>query len=94
VLIITGAFTIYRGSEIFDHKAMLLYLDWNVIKSLPASETFLYIGKGLEFVTGICFVLACLQDSLLYLWQLICYSFFKVEEENFGMKISTHFFLQ
>src|SRR5436190_6018751 len=55
--IITGAFMIYHGSEIFDRKAMLPYLDWDVIKSLPAPETFLYIGKGLEFVTGICFVL-------------------------------------
>jgi putative oxidoreductase len=41
----------------FGRKAMLPYLDWDVIKSLPAPETFLYIGNGLEFVTGICFVL-------------------------------------
>jgi putative oxidoreductase len=57
VRITTGAFMIYHGSEMFDRKAMLPYLDWDVIKSLPAPETFLYIGKGLELVTGICFVL-------------------------------------
>ena len=57
VRIIIGAFMIYHGSEIFDRKTMLPYLEWDVIKSLPAPETFLYIGKGLEFVTGICFVL-------------------------------------
>ena len=36
---------------------MLPYMEWDIIKSLPAPETFLYIGKGLEFATGICFVL-------------------------------------
>ena len=32
-------------------------MEWEVIKSLPAPEIMLYIGKGLEFVTGICFIL-------------------------------------
>lgn len=55
--IITGAFMIYHGSEIFDRSKMLPYMDWDIIKSLPAPQTMLYIGKGLEFLTGICFVL-------------------------------------
>lgn len=55
--IITGVFMIYHGLEIFDRTKMLPYMEWNVIKSLPAPETLVYIGKGLEFVTGICFVL-------------------------------------
>ena len=55
--IITGLLMTYHGLEIFDRNKMLPYLEWDVIKSLPASETFLYIGKGLELITGICFVL-------------------------------------
>jgi putative oxidoreductase len=55
--IITGALMTYHGFEIFDREKMLPYMEWDIIKSLPASETFLYIGKGLEFVTGLCFML-------------------------------------
>ena len=47
----------YHGLEIFDRSKMLPYMEWDVIKSLPAPETMLYIGKGLEFITGVCFVL-------------------------------------
>jgi len=55
--IITGLLMTYHGAEIFDRTKMLPYMEWDVIKSLPAPETMLYIGKGLEFVTGLCFVL-------------------------------------
>ena len=55
--IITGLLMAYHGLEIFDRAKMLPYLEWDVIKSLPAPEVMLYIGKGLEFVTGVCFVL-------------------------------------
>lgn len=55
--IITGALMIYHGLEVFDRSKMLPYMEWDIIKSLPAPETFLYIGKGLEFVTGICLLL-------------------------------------
>lgn len=56
VRIIIGAFMIYHGAEIFDRSKMLPYMEWDVIKSLPAPETMLYIGKGLELLTGLCFV--------------------------------------
>ncbi len=55
--IVTGLLMVYHGLEIFDRNKMLPYLEWDVIKSLPAPETMLYIGKGLEFLTGLCFVL-------------------------------------
>ena len=54
--IITGMLMTYHGAEIFDRTKMLPYLEWDVIKSLPAPETMLYIGKGVEFLTGLCFV--------------------------------------
>lgn len=55
--IITGLLMTYHGLEVFDRTKMLSYFEWDVIKSLPAPETMLYISKGLEFVTGICFAL-------------------------------------
>ena len=55
--IVTGLLMAYHGLEIFDRKKMLPYMEWDIIKSLPAPEVFVYVGKGLEFVTGICFVL-------------------------------------
>lgn len=55
--IFIGGLMIYHGLEIFDRNKMLPYMEWEVIKSLPAPEIMLYIGKGLEFVTGICFIL-------------------------------------
>jgi len=54
--IITGMLMTYHGAEIFDRTKMLPYMEWDVIKSLPAPETMLYIGKGVEFLTGLCFV--------------------------------------
>jgi len=55
--IITGLLMTYHGLEVFDRQKMLPYMEWDVIKSLPAPEAFVYIGKGLELVTGICFAL-------------------------------------
>jgi putative oxidoreductase len=54
--IITGMLMTYHGAEIFDRTKMLPYMEWDVIKSLPAPEIMLYIGKGVEFLTGLCFV--------------------------------------
>jgi len=54
--IITGMLMTYHGAEIFDRTKMLPYMEWDVIKSLPAPETMLYVGKGVEFLTGLCFV--------------------------------------
>ena len=55
--IITGLLMIYHGLEIFDREKMLPYMEWDIVKSLPTPELMVYIGKGIEFVTGICFVL-------------------------------------
>lgn len=55
--ITTGLMMAYHGLEIFDRNKLLPYLEWELIKSLPAPEILLYVGKGLEFVTGVCLVL-------------------------------------
>ena len=55
--IITGMLMTYHGLEIFAREKMLPYMEWDVIKALPAPEMMLYMGKGLELFAGICFVL-------------------------------------
>jgi len=55
--IVTGLLMAYHGLEVFDSKLMSGYLEWDSIKSLPAPEFMIYLGKGLELVTGICLAL-------------------------------------
>ena len=55
--IITGLLMMYHGWEIFDGAVMKDYATWDMIKTLPAPLTMVYLGKGLELVTGICFML-------------------------------------
>ena len=56
IRIITGGLVTYHGWEIFDNKIMDGYLKWEVIKNLPAPVFMVYLGKGLELATGICFI--------------------------------------
>jgi putative oxidoreductase len=57
IRIVVGLLMAYHGFEVFDRPTMEPYLEWDVIKALPAAEFMLYMGKGMELVTGICFVL-------------------------------------
>jgi len=54
--IITGLLMAYHGAEIFNRAAIEVYLTWDVIKGLPAPEVMVYIGKGIEFFSGVCLV--------------------------------------
>lgn len=55
--ILTGLLMAYHGLEIFQPEVMRSYQDWDIIKKLPAPVFMVYLGKGLEFVTGLAFVL-------------------------------------
>jgi putative oxidoreductase len=55
VRIITGAFLIYHGWEVFDAKAMEGYLQWDMFKG-PSSKTMIYAGKASELIAGILLV--------------------------------------
>jgi putative oxidoreductase len=55
IRIITGLLMAYHGWEVFDRETMMSYTTWDVIKKLPAPELAVYVGKGLELITGICF---------------------------------------
>lgn len=53
--IFVGLMMAYHGIEIFDRPTMEQYLTWDIIKAMPAPEVMVYLGKGTEFVTGLCF---------------------------------------
>lgn len=55
--IITGLLMAYHGIELFNSETMKMYQQWDVIKYLPFSNVMPYIGKIVELVTGLCFVL-------------------------------------
>lgn len=54
--IITGLLMAYHGLEVFDAAKINEYAKWEVLQSLPAPRGLVYIGKGIELVTGILFV--------------------------------------
>ena len=57
IRIVTGLLMAYHGLEVFERAKMAEYLKWDVIKSLPAPEFMVYLGKTLELVSGICIAL-------------------------------------
>ena len=57
IRIITGLLMAYHGLEVFNPQLMEGYATWDVFKNLPSPTVMVYVGKGLELVTGICFCL-------------------------------------
>jgi len=53
VRIVTGAFMIYHGFEIFSSATMQQYLEWDMFKNSPNGKLLVYIGKGAEFISGL-----------------------------------------
>lgn len=53
IRIITGMLMAYHGLEVFDRQPMNGYMAWDVIKQLPVPGLMVYLGKGLELVSGI-----------------------------------------
>lgn len=50
--IITGLLMAYHGWEVFYSEKMNEFAKWEVVKSLPAPLFMVYVGKGLELLTG------------------------------------------
>ncbi len=57
VRIVIGLLMAYHGLEVFDNAKIVEYSKWDVIKNMPAPLFMAYLGKGLELLTGLCFVL-------------------------------------
>lgn len=53
IRMIIGALMLYHGLEVFDSKLMIEYSKWDQFKMLPFSRVLVYIGKGLELLTGL-----------------------------------------
>ena len=53
----TGLLMAYHGLEVFDRTVMEGYLTWDVFKAMPAPAFMIYLGKTLELITGICFII-------------------------------------
>jgi putative oxidoreductase len=82
--IITGLLMTYHGWEVFDSKTIQGYADWEVIKKLPAPLFMAYVGKGLELVTGICFVLGLFtRAAALFMFTDMIFICFKVGNGKF-----------
>lgn len=51
--IITGLLMAYHGLEVFKPEVIKGYTEWDIIKKLPSPLFMVYLGKGLELVTGV-----------------------------------------
>jgi len=91
--IVTGLLMAYHGLEVFNPELMKGYTEWEVIKSLPYPLFMVYLGKGLELVTGI-FLTIGLFTKLAALFMLADMLFicFKVGDGKFWYE-NQHSFL-
>ena len=78
IRVIIGFLMLYHGLEIFDSKLMHEYANWEQFKNLPFSLSLVYVGKGLEFITGLLFVLGFFIRiaALLMAFQMVFICFY------------------
>ena len=82
--IITGLLMAYHGLEVFKPDVMKGYTEWEVIKQLPSPLFMVYLGKGLELVTGICLTLGLFtRVAALFLFVNMLFICFKVGTGKF-----------
>lgn len=82
--IVTGLLMVYHGLEVFDAKTIQGYTEWDVIKKLPAPLFMVYVGKGLELVTGICLALGLFtRIAAFFMFIDMLYICFKVGNGKF-----------
>ena len=55
--IFVGLLMAYHGLEIFQPEVMATYQKWEIIQKMPAPVFMVYLGKTMEFITGVCFIL-------------------------------------
>jgi len=57
IRIVTGLLMAYHGLEVFDGAKIEEYAGWDAIKNMPLPLFMAYLGKSLELLTGLCFIL-------------------------------------
>ena len=82
--IITGLLMAYHGLEVFKPAIIKGYAEWDVIKTLPSPLYMVYLGKGLELVTGICLTLGLFtRIAALFIFITMLFICFKVGAGKF-----------
>lgn len=77
--VVTGLLMAYHGQEVFKPDVIKGYTEWDVIKKLPAPLFMVYLGKGLELVTGICLTIGLFtRISALFMFINMIFICFKV----------------
>ncbi|HEY0770298.1 MAG TPA: DoxX family protein [Sphingobacteriaceae bacterium] len=57
VRIVVGLLLIVHGSQLFNSEEMLSYQPWLTDLNVPLPLFSAYVGKGVEFIGGLCFIL-------------------------------------
>jgi len=76
VRIITGAFMIYHGWEVFDTAKMKEYSEWDIFKSSGAASFLVYLGKGSELLGGLLPGKIWYEDQHPFLFVMLAMVFF------------------
>ncbi|MHB1178293.1 MAG: DoxX family protein [Daejeonella sp.] len=102
--IITGLLMAYHGWEVFDSYKMYEYANWDVIKTMPSPVFTVYLGKGLELVSGIFYsywaylpvlLLCFMAINMLFICFIVGNGKFYDDDQNpflFAMLAITFFF--
>lgn len=82
--VFTGLLMAYHGLEVFDEKTIKGYTEWEVIKKLPSPLLMVYIGKGLELLTGVFLTIGLFTRlSALFMFIDMMFICFKVSDGKF-----------
>ena len=86
----TGLLMAFHGMEVFDAATMRTYYDWEAFQDFSSPERIVYVGKGLEFLTGILLaigfgtriVAVCMAVAMLYITFFIGKGRFWYEDQH------------
>ena len=82
--ILTGLLMAYHGLEVFKPAVIKSYTEWDVIKKLPSPLFIVYLGKGLELVTGVCLSLGLFtRIAALFMFIDMIFICFKIGNGKF-----------
>ena len=78
IRIIVGLLMAYHGWEVFNSKLMIEYSKWDQFKDFSIPLLLVYIGKGLELITGLFFIFGFLTriSALLMAINMLAICFF------------------
>jgi len=82
--IITELLMTYHGLEVFKPDVMKGYKEWEVIKIIPSPLLMVYLGKGVELLTGICLTVGLFtRIAALFMFIDMIFICFKVGNGKF-----------